>query len=806
MVDTKLTRRTFLKTSGALGALAAAGGCAAATDQLFGDGVAVAVANTEEKTTWGHCAINCPGRCALKMHVKDDEIVWVDTHTTPDAAFDTPQARACLRGRTYRRWANSPDRINYPMKRVEGTKRGEGKYERISWDEAIDTATDKLKEIIEKYGNEAVFVPYATGVSATTSRPFNRFLNLVGGYLNRYGDYSTAQITAITPYMYGEKGHMGSSLSSGEDAKLILCFGSSPTETRQGGLTTHYDWVHMRERTPAKIYIIDPRMNDSVMGHSEEWLPINPGTDAALVAALGHELIANGQTDEDFLHTYCVGYDEETMPEAYKGQNLSYKDYIMGTGYDKVEKTPEWAAPITGISAERIRSLADEIATTKPVYVVQGWGPQRRSNGEWNAWSIMALPCLVGQVGLPGTSNGTREARNSPKLESFPQGKNPIQDSISCFLWTDAIEHGEDMGAKDWGVRKTDKLKSNIKYMINYAGNCLTNQHSDINKAHEILADESKCEFILGIDTVMCDSMNYSDIVLPDLFRFEQHSQIATGSDWGYIITGTPATSPKFERKTAYEMAAMMADRFGVKDAFTEGKTEEDWIRELYEKSRAEDDKLPSFEEMREMGVYTCAYPHTVSMEKFRKDPVANALTTPSGKIEIFSGKLLEDTDGWKLTEGDTLKGMDTLPAIPAYIPEWEGVETTTEEHPLILTGFHYRGRIHSSWGSIPELKEVNPQEAWINPADAEPRGIKHGDTVHIENARGKIEMLAKVTPRVVPGTVAVSQGAWWDGDIKSGKDGVDKGGSINTLTTQRPSPLAKGNPQHTNICNVKKA
>lgn len=82
----------------------------------------------------------------------------------------------------------------------------------------------------------------------------------------------------------------------------------------------------------------------------------------------------------------------------------------------------------------------------------------------------MALPCLVGQVGLPGTSNGTREARNSPKLESFPQGKNPIQDSISCFLWTDAIEHGEDMGAKDWGVRKTDKLKSNIKYMINYAG------------------------------------------------------------------------------------------------------------------------------------------------------------------------------------------------------------------------------------------------------------------------------------------------------------------------------------------------
>ena len=206
------------------------------------------------------------------------------------------------------------------------------------------------------------------------------------------------------------------------------------------------------------------------------------------------------------------------------------------------------------------------------------------------------------------------------------------------------------------------------------------------------------------------------------------------------------------------------------------------------------------------MGVYTREYPHIVSMQKFREDPAANALTTPSGKIEIFSEKLLKDTEGWELQDGDTLKGMDTLPPLPVYIPEWEGVETTTEEHPLVLSGFHYRGRIHSSWGFIPELKEVNPMEAWINPADAEPRGIKHGDTVHVTNDRGTIELYAKVTPRVVPGTVAVSQGAWWDGDVHAGKDGVDKGGSINTLTTQRPSPLSKGNPQHTNICEVKKA
>lgn len=805
MQDTPcMNRRTFVKTTGALGALAAAGGAATGAN-LFGS-VEPAFAEAEEVTTWGHCAINCPGRCSLKFHVKDDEVVWVDTFTSKDADFDEPQPRACLRGRAYRRWMNHPDRINYPMKRVGA--RGEGKFERITWDEAIDLAASKLKGVIDKYGNEAVYLPYATGVSATTARPFNRLLNLLGGCLNRYGDYSTAQITAITPYMYGSKNNGGSSFSCAEQAKLILMFGTSPSETRQGGLTTHYDWVQLREKTDAKMYVIDPRMNDSVMGHSDQWLPINPGTDAALVAGIAHWLIENDKIDLDFLHTYCVGFDEETMPEAYRGKNMSYFDYVMGTGYDKVEKTPAWAAGITGISEAKIEELAEEISAAEPLFVCQGWGPQRRSNGEWTAWSIMALPCLVGQVGLMGTSNGVREARNSPTLQSLPAGTNPVKTSISCFTWTDAIKHGEDMTAKNWGVRYADKLNCSIKYMINYAGNCLTNQHSDINYAHDILADETLCEFILGIDIVMTDSLKYSDVILPDMFRFEQNSQIATGSNWGYVITGTPATSAKYERKTCYEMCELLAEKLGVKEEFTEGKTELEWMKELYEKSREADEKLPTWDEAVEMGVYTRYYEPTISMKKFRDDPTANALTTPSGKIEIFSEKLLKDTEDWELVEGDTLAGMDTLPPIPAYIPEWDGVETTTDEHPLVLTGFHYRGRLHSSWGCIDELKEVNPQEAWINPADAESRGISQGDTVRIENRFGAIELLAKVTPRVIPGVVAVSQGAWHDADMTSSDPlaRLDKGGCINTLTTHRPSPLAKGNPQHTNVCEVVKA
>lgn len=655
--ESTLSRRTFMKGSALAGlGVAAIGsgslfGCTTpAESQGGGDAGDATPTPVEETTTWGFCAINCPGRCSLKFHVQDDEVVWVDTFTSKDADFDEPQPRACLRGRTYRRWMNHPDRINYPMKRVG--KRGEGKYEQISWDEAIELATDKLKEVINTYGNEAVYIPYATGVSATTARPFNRLLNLLGGYLNFYNSYSTAQISCITPYMYGTTAG-GSSFSAAEESALILIFGSSPTETRQGGLTTHYDWVHLRERTGAKIYMIDPRMNDSVMGHSDQWLPINPGTDAALVAGIAHELIANDLIDLEFLHTYCVGYDEETMPEAYQGKNMSYYDYIMGTGYDMVEKTPEWAAGITGISAERIKELAQEIGTTKPLYVNQGWGPQRRSHGEWTAWSIMTLPCLVGQVGLPGTNNGTREARNSPKLSSLSAGENPITTSIPCFLFTDAIDHGTEMTALNAGVKNADALSTNIKYMINYAGNCLTNQHSDINKAHEILSDEGKCEFILGIDTVMCDSMMYADVVLPDLFRFEQTSQVATGSDWGYIVTGTACTSPKFERKTAFEMATLMAEKLGVEKEFTEGLTQDEWVKQVYEESREEDAELPAWNEMVEMGVYTRAYDPVISMKKFRDDPAANALDTPRARSRYSqrsSSRTPRAGSSWKAT------------------------------------------------------------------------------------------------------------------------------------------------------------
>ena len=792
--DCTISRRSFVAGSSALAGLAAVG---AATAPSFG--VADDAAGYEEGVTevWGHCAINCPGRCSLKFHVKDGEVLWVDTYSNPTNDLDDPQPRACLRGRSYRRWMNNPDRINYPMKRVEGTKRGDGQYEQISWDEALNTIAEKLRYVIDTYGNEAVYNNYATGVSATTARPITRLMNLLGGCLGYYGSYSAAQYSWIAPYMWG--GAPASSMATAADADLVLCFGSSPVETRQGGAGSHHDWVRARERTNGKVIVVDPRMSDTLMGHSAQWLPINPGTDVALISAIAHELIVNGQCDLDFLHTYCVGFDEETMPESAQGQNKSYTDYIMGTGYDMVEKTPEWAAPITGISADKIRELTSDIAAAERMFVIQGWGNQRRSNGEMSTLGICMLPILTGNIGLPGTSTGLREARSSMGLKSMPAGSNPVKTSISVFSMVDAIEHGTDMTEVADGVRGKEKLDTNIKFVWNYAGNCITNQNSDINRVHDVMSDDSLCEFVVGCDTVMCDSMKYCDIILPDLFRFEQDSMIDTGEDDAYMICGQACVEPKFERRTNYEWVAELAELMGVGEEFTEGKTEREWIDELYELTRQDNPELPTLDEFRSQGVVTKKRENpTIGAAAFREDPVANPLGTPSGKIEIYSEALDQYIQAHEFADDDFVA------PVPVYAPEWYGIETTTDEYPLVLNGFHYRGRIHSSWGFDEQLKAANPQEAWINPADAEARGIAQGDTIRVKNQFGEIELLAKVTPRTIPGVVCISQGAWHDADMNG--DRVDKGGSINTLTTLRPSPLAKGNPQHTNICQVAKA
>lgn len=809
-IDLSLSRRGLLKASVACGLAAVAGGIVLpfASRPVRAAGPATAAGQAAaDKVVWSACTVNCGSRCPLRMHVSDGVIKWVETDNTGLDEYGSHQVRACERGRSMRRRVYNPDRLKYPMKRVG--KRGEGQFERISWDEAYTLIAQSLKDIVARHGNEAVYLNYGTGTLGgcmTRSWPpgasmVARLMNCYGGYLNHYGDYSTAQIFAGLNHTYGGWA-AGNCTADVRNTRLLVMFGNNPAETRMSGGGVTYHLAEARQRSGARMIMIDPRYNDTACGREDEWIPIRPGTDAALCAAIAHVLITENLVDQPFLDQYCVGYDEKTLP-ASAPANGHYKAYILGDGPDGIAKTPAWASAITGIPAERIVKLAREIGHTKPCCIVQGWGPQRHANGELQSRAIAMLPILTGNVGIAGGNSGARESTYSMPFVRMPTLENPVKTSISVFMWTDAIHRHHEMTDKTDGVQGAERLKSPIKFIWNYAGNCLINQHADINRTREILGDDQKCEMIVVIDNHMTSSAAYADILLPDLTASEQmdFANDAFAGDMDYAIFADQAIEPMFECKSIYEMLTGVADKLGpeVKQQFTEGRTQEEWLRHLYEQSRALDPTYPTFEEFRAQGIIKRKNPDGtfIAYKAFRDNPAANPLTTPSGKIEIYSEKLAEYAATWKLGEREVIHPLP----VHASMPEgWD--DPLRKDYPLQLSGFHYKSRTHSTYGNVDVLDAASRQMVWINPLDAGPRGIRNGDTVRVFNARGETRVMAKVTPRIMPGIAAMGEGAWYRPDGK----GVDHNGSFNVLTTQRPSPLAKGDPMHTNLVDIQKA
>lgn len=800
LLTPNVSRRSFMKSSSALGGLAAVASGISVPFSMKNAQAVETPAKPDEKIVWSACTVNCGSRCPLRMHVSDGEIKWVENDTTGEDVYGDHQVRACLRGRSMRRRVYNPDRLKYPMKRIG--KRGEGKFKRISWDEALTDIATNIERIRKDYGNEAIYLNYGTGTlggTVTKSWPqgsslIARLMNLKGGYLNHYGTYSDAQIDMGLSFTYGGWGD-GNSPSDLENTKLIVQFGNNPAETRMSGGGVIHHFMEGKAKSNAKLIVIDPRYTDTAGGREDQWVPIRPGTDTAFIAAMAHVMIKEDLVDQAFLDEYCIGYDEKTLP-ASAPTNSSYKSYILGLGEDKTEKTPAWAAPITGIPEDVIIKLAREIGSTKPCAIMQGWGLQRTANGEIACRAVAMLALLTGNLGLAGGGSGAREGGTSIPFVRFPTLENPVKTSIPMFLWTDAIVRGTEMTATKDGIRGKEKLDVPIKFIWNYAGNCLVNQHANINRTHEILQNDKDCEMIVVIDNHMTASAKYADIVLPDLTASEQSDfcMDASAGNMPYFIFASQAIKPQFESRGIYDICSELADKLGVKKEFTEGRDQEGWLRHLYQLTRDNDPSLPEFDQMREMGIYKRKTEHHVAYADFRKDPITNPLTTPSGKVEIYSEQLAEIAASWELEDDEVIHPL------PIYVPNFEGYEASKgNKYPLQLTGFHYKARAHSTYGNVDVLKAANRQEMWLNPMDAAERGIENGDPIRIFNDRGEVRITAKVTPRMMPGVVALGEGAWYSPDAK----GVDHAGSINVLTTQRPSPLAKGNPQHTNLVEV---
>ncbi|MEW6906615.1 DMSO/selenate family reductase complex A subunit [Trueperella pyogenes] len=842
------SRRTFLKWSG----LAAGVAGLTATTANLGTPNPAAAATAEgladaERTVWSACTVNCGSRCPLRLQVKDGTVVRVLPDNTGNNTLGSQQVRACVRGRAIRERIYNPDRLKRPMKRKEGTKRGEEQWEEISWDQALTEIAEKMKDIKAKYGNEAFYIQYGTGTLGAVmscswppdATPQARLLNIFGGYLDHYSDYSTTAITQAYPYFYGTWVN-SNSFDDVANSKLQVMFGNNPIETRMSGGGHTFVTQGIKRKHGVRTIVIDPRYSETSVALGDEWVPVRPGTDAALIAGMIYVMVEENLHDQAFLDKYCIGFDEEHMPEGAP-KNSSYRAYLEGKGADGVAKTPEWAAGICGVPARTIRRLAREIATAKPAAITQGWGPQRHANGENTARAIFLLACVTGNPGIPGGGTGAREGASGLSISTpfYSEFVNPSNKIISCFSWLDAVDHGPQMntfnagvgvkpkpGVRDLKVPVDENMKPEntslevpIKAVFQYASNSLVNQTGNNNESVRILQDESKCELIVTTDIMYTVSARYSDYVLPGTSASEEFDYHAgsNGGPMAYGIVSSQAIEPMYETKSIFDICSALAAKLGIEKEFTGGKTREDWLREAIDKSREKDPKLPTWDEWKEMGIYRRNEGSVIAMKDFREDPQANPLSTPSGKIEIYSERLANIAKAWEFgVFRPTLDG-DVITPLPEFIATWEGAleARNNTAHPLQVIGHHFKGRTHSSYGNVNRLKEAHTQTAWLNPLDAQARGIKNGDAVYVFNERGTVQLRAYVTPRIIPGSVSIPQGAWYkplpsaDFSLPDGANAerpVDIGGSVNTLTSLHPTPLAKGLPSHTVLAQVAKA
>jgi anaerobic dimethyl sulfoxide reductase subunit A len=654
----------------------------------------------------------------------------IDTPTGRPDTVERPRLIPCARGRAQGRARTAPDRLLYPQRRAG--PRGSGRFARITWDEALDEIAERLREIQAHHGPQALL--HATGAGSVSGRGFSgadasrRFFAHWGPVTATSGNMSNHNVSVAADWMLGGR-LPGSDRATLLDARLILLWGMNPAETHMGPNTAHFI-AQARDRG-ARVIVIDPRYTDTCI-LADQWIPIRPGSDAALVAAMAYVLESEGLVDRAFMASHTAGY-------------AAYRRYLLGEE-DAMPKTPAWAEPLTGIPAATIHELARDYALSRPAALLPGWGPQRTLYGEQISRALIVLACLSGNVGLRGgglASVGTR--LNSSPGGHLPGGphthRNGAARRVSAVMWAREVLQG--------------RLSPPLRAAYIVASN-LINRSPDTRANARALA---QLDWVIVHEPFMTPTARYADLALPICTDLERSDLVTSWGHDQHLFYSRQALAPAGEARTDYWVFARLAERLGFGAAYTENRSEEQWIERFLDARRLDVEGLERAGIMRQDGE------PRVALAEFRADPLAHPLPTPSGRIEI-SNPQAEEVG---------------LPAIPSFVEAGDG----DGEHPLQLITPHYKFRSNSCLDAVPWLQRLEPHAVWINPLDARARDIADRDTVEVYNRRGTIRLPAKVTARIMPGVVCVYQGAWY----RPGPDGVDEGGCANVLTEHRESP-----------------
>ncbi|MGW4714302.1 molybdopterin-dependent oxidoreductase [Nocardia sp. NPDC004260] len=679
-----------------------------------------------------------------------------------------------------------PTRIDRPYVRQGWLENGPGPGPRgseafvpVSWERALDLLAGELGRVYRRYGAEAVYGGSYGWASAGrfhhAQSQLHRFLNCLGGYVRHVNSYSLGTSTVFLPHVIGDIGWLTQQATAktvlAEHSELVVAFGGlSPKNAAvsPGGVSRHNvrGWITAARERGCRFVSISPLRDDTPPESEAEWIAPLPGTDVAMMLALAQVLDAEGLADTTFLREYTVGYER-------------FAAYLRGA-VDGVVKDPEWAAAITGVGAERIRMLAREMAAARTLVTVS-WSLQRARHGEQPLWAGVVLAAMLGQIGLPGggfghgygSAAGVGEPARRP-VPRLPQGRNGVDAFIPVARIADMLLNP---GAS-YRYNGQDLVYPDVR-LVYWCGGNPFHHHQDLARLR--MAFE-RPDTVVVHDAFWTATARHADIVLPSTMSIERDDYGAGEGDRSFFPMRA-LTRPPAEARDDYRIFAEAADRLGVGKEFTEGRSVAEWLRHLYERWRVEHSRagqeFPDFDAFwsGEALELPMPDPRQVLAADFRADPDRYPLSTPSGKIEIFSSTI----DGF---------GYADCPPHPMWLEpeEWLG-GAAAERFPVQLVANQPRTKLHSQLdvGAYSQSVKISGREPIrMHPSDAEARGLRAGEIVRVFNDRGSCLAGLVVDEGVRAGVAQLSTGAWYDPEPAD--PAFCRHGNPNVLIADRPS------------------
>lgn len=778
-----MKRRTFLKATATTGVLAGIG----VKSKPFLNNLMEAEATHSPINTdqwkWSFCN-GCVGWCSLHVRVVNGKAVHVEGN--PNSP--TQDGAICAKGHLFLQQLYDPDRIKGPMKRTNPEK-GRGvdpKFVPITWDEALDTVANKMKEIRDRGEAHKVILNRGRYNTTDVHLLYERFCKVFGTPNN----ISHSSICA-------ESTKMGRWVADGiwdyvscdyENTKYIICFGNSPLEAHRPNSRLLNIFGKMRDRANrVKMVVVDPRFSVTA-AKADKWLPINPGTDGALANAMAHIILTEGLWDRDFVgdfsHPEAQFVTGQPLPETYideKGEEVPTfnENYTYGLikwwNLSLLGATPAWASEITGIPEEDIYKYAREFATTKPAYAWHGRGVGMRPNGTYCTSSIYALNGLVGSI---DTDGGIIYPSGSTYADDpYPE----YMDELAEFSRAQPrIDHRRSKKFPQAGVVTAQVPESimnedpyNVEMILAYFNNF---NFSCPNTAswNEAL---KKVPFIVHITPMQTEYTEFADIVLPTPINLEKwnYSHPVKSGKYAETRISSPVVDRLHDTKQTSEITLELAKRIGgtVAQSFQEITSVEDYV-----KLRV--NNMQSWDEWMEKGVHFKP-PYEIGATRKK------GFSTPSGKFEFYSQTLkkllVEDRD---MTDEDLKKIKIDATGDLVYVPHFEVPKFLGDEsqYPLVLISYKSALAAEGRSGNNPWAQDRylvmygkgNTSFAELNPETAVKFGIKDGDMVKVTSAYGQVTCEAKIFEGIHPHIVAIvfGQGHWSYGRFAKASKGVN--------------------------------